>query len=287
MRTAGVRCRYRALLSTAALAHQSLGDGPPLVVLHGLFGSSTNWRSVGRHLAASHTVHLLDMRNHGGSAHAPGMRYPELAADVCAWANEHVGERLTLIGHSMGGKTAMWIALDGLLDLERLCIVDIAPVAYEHPEHGHIIDALYALPLKALRSRADGDRLLAARIPDRQLRQFLLQNLVANSTGGSTDGTPSYRWRIDLGALRDGLDDLLDFPLDDANATVFQDCPVACLRGAQSHYVAPPRDQAFAHHFPGARIESVIGAGHWPHAEQPRAFTAALDLFLGLGDPAS
>lgn len=246
-----------------------------MLVLHGLFGSGTNWRSVGRALGSKYCVYLLDLRNHGGSAHLAGMSYAELGADVHAWILEHIGqpgEPVVLIGHSMGGKAAMWLALEGKLEFARLCIVDIAPVHYHHPEHAPIIDALMNLPLGEITRRSDADRRLGQKIPDAGLRQFLLQNLVSAEAGNG------YTWRINLPALRDGLNDLLDF--EPVTAQAIYRGHTHFIRGAASHYLEPPRDEAVRRCFPNATIASIDGAGHWPHAEQPKAFLSELELWL-------
>jgi len=252
-----------------ALHHQTLGDGPPLLVLHGLFGSGTNWRSIARALADCRRVHLLDLRNHGQSPHAPQMDYATLAGDVAAFLAGHGIERADVIGHSMGGKTAMRLAVDEPDKVSRLLVVDIAP-APSGSDHEPLLDALRALPVASFSRRAEADAALSRSVPEAPLRAFLLQNLKSGAEG--------LHWRIDLDAIRGAMPALLASPLREGETfrgeTLF-------VRGGASQYVREEHLPAIRAHFPHARVETVAGAGHWVHAEQPDAFLAAARRFLG------
>jgi pimeloyl-ACP methyl ester carboxylesterase len=254
--------------ATVALAHQALGSGAPLLVLHGLFGSGTNWRRIARGLEDCRTTHLLDARNHGASPHAADMDYRLLAADVAAFMDAQEIPRADVIGHSMGGKTAMRLALDAPQRVARLMVVDIAPDV-STSDHGALIRALRALPVERFQRRGDADTALAASVPDAGLRAFLLQSLAAGETG--------LRWRLNLEAIERCMPDLLAFDVDDherfEGETLF-------LRGGASDYVREVHRERIRRHFPNAVLRSLEGAGHWLHAERPDEFLALAREFL-------
>ena len=227
-----------------------------LIVLHGLFGSATNWRSIARQLSDQFEVFALDLRNHGASFWADSMDYPDLAADVAGFIEKHGLGAVNIIGHSMGGKTAMTLALNQPELVAKLLVVDIAPVGYEH-SHAPFIDALLALDLDTLSNRSQADEALRDAVPEDGVRLFLLQNLVQQ------DGR--FRWRINFPALREAMPTLVDFPTLD---THFKG-PALFLYGANSDYVLPQHHDAIKRYFPNAQRQSVPGAGHWLHAEQP------------------
>jgi len=251
------------------LQFRALGEGPSLLILHGLFGSGTNWRSIGKQLAANHRVLLVDLRNHGSSPHATGMNYPQLAADVRALMERENIPRAAILGHSMGGKTAMQLALESPERVSHLIPVDIAP-AYSDHDHLPIIAALQALDLGVVRRRADADQALAAAIPDRGLRLFLLQNLIPSKSG--------WRWRLNLAALNAAMPDLLGFPEPDPGA--HYPGPTLFLRGGRSDYLLPEHEARIGALFPAARIDTIPDAAHWVHAEQPALLVAKLREFL-------
>ena len=253
----------------AALECRITGRGPPALVLHGLFGSGGNWRTIARQFETRLECHLIDQRNHGRSPHARGMTYPALAGDVLAYLDAHRIDRAGLIGHSMGGKTAMTLALLVPARVRWLIVADIAP-APSPGDHRPILDALRALPAEALASRTGADAALAPAIPDPALRGFLLQNLVP-------DG-PRLRWRIDLEAIADALPDLTGFPPVAAGAAY--EGPALFLRGARSDYVAAHHEPRIRALFPAAAIATIADAGHWLHAEQPAAVTTRIAEFL-------
>lgn len=240
---------------------------PPLVVAHGLFGSARNWGSVARALATRREVVAVDMRNHGHSPHLPSQTYEEMAGDL-AEVIESLDGRADLLGHSMGGKAAMVLALRRPALVRRLIVADIAPVAYDH-DHGAIIAALRALDLAALHSRAEADRRLAAAIPERVLRGFLLQSLDLHGEGGP-------HWRLNLPVLATATRDLSGWP----EAKARFDGPALFLNGSESRYVRPEHHATIHRLFPAARFATIEGAGHWLHAEKPAEFLAAVSAFL-------
>ena len=250
-----------------SLYYDEYGAGSPLVLLHGLFGSSTNLRNVARSLGNHYRVLVPDARNHGRSPHDSDMTYPAMAQDIADWLNMLGIEQPVLAGHSMGGKTAMMLALTAPQRVASLVVIDIAPVNYSH-SHAALINAMQELDLTTLRSRSDADQALAAGIPDPVLRGFLLQNLVLQ------DG--SLFWRINLAALASHMDDLIGFP--DLAGRSYSG-PVLFIAGKRSDYVLPKYERTIKDYFPNARIE-YIDAGHWVHAEQPAILVELISEFV-------
>jgi esterase len=243
------------------------GAGPVVVLLHGLFGAARNFGQVQRHLGQRQRVLALDLRNHGSSPHAEGMRYATMAADVFETLEAQGALPATLIGHSMGGKVAMHAALARPDAVTRLAVVDIAPVVYP-PRNHPIAAALAAIPLEPGLTRARADAVLAQTVADPAVRAFLLQNLVVG---------PEPGWRIGLAEITAALRDLegWDAPPDAhyAGRTLF-------VAGATSDYIRPDYRPAIRSLFPAARFVSVKQAGHWVHADNPAGFMAVLDAFL-------
>ena len=251
------------------LAYRELGSGRPLIVLHGLLGSGRNWLGVARRLEPSWRCILADQRNHGASPWADDASYSALAADVVALLDRLGIVKATLIGHSMGGKAALATALTAAERVERLIIVDIAPVPYDD-RHEHDLAAMAELDLAKVGRRADADAMLAAAVPDPAMRGFLLQNLEPGDRG--------WAWRVNLDVLRRELPVITGFP--DALCRQTFAGPAAAIRGARSPYLAPERQGALRACLPGVEIATIEDAGHWPHAERPEAFLTALQACL-------
>lgn len=244
------------------------GQGPALVILHGLLGSARNWAGMTRAFAASHHVVALDLPNHGASPWSEAADYPFMADAVAATIAD-LGGRAAVVGHSMGGKVAMMLALTRPELIERVAVVDIAPVSYTHT-FAPYIRAMRSVSLARAARRSDVDQALASHIPDARVRAFLLQNL---------DGDPGhYRWRPNLAVLGAAMPDLLGFP--DPDGLTPYSGPALFISGAQSDYVTPEHTGLIRRLFPAARLERIEGAGHWIHADQPEAFGAALRGFL-------
>lgn len=251
------------------LSHQDIGRGSPVVILHGLFGSKRNWGAIAKRLSADHRVLTLDMRNHGESPWIDGMDYRDMCGDVADFIKRHALGPCTVIGHSMGGKTAMMLALSHPEQVARLVVVDIAPVERE-TGFGAYIDAMAEVPLAACDSRNDVEEHLADVVTNAMVRSFLVQNLVREDTG--------FRWRINLAALDAGMDEIADFPAPDHHQSY--PGPTLFVAGAQSDYIQPHHTADITRLFPSANITHIPGAGHWLHAEAPEVFLRELTAFL-------
>jgi esterase len=251
------------------LAATEHGTGPPVAILHGLFGSGRNWRSIAQQLAARHRVVAFDLRNHGASPWADVMSYCEMVDDLRASLQARGIGRTALVGHSMGGKVAMVAALLHLAEVTRLVVVDIAP-APNPPTLLAYVRAMRAVDLRGVTRRNQVDAQLIGVIPDAAERAFLLQNLLV-AEGGA-------RWRLNLEAIEREFPQIVGFP-ELPPGSVF-DGPTLFIAGARSNYVHTEHQPAMRRLFPRSRIERIEGAGHWVHAEQPRAFLEAIGPFL-------
>jgi pimeloyl-ACP methyl ester carboxylesterase len=251
------------------LAAVEYGAGPPLAILHGLFGSGRNWASMAQRLASHHRVIAIDLRNHGAAPWADTMDYREMAEDVRATLQARGYDRYSLLGHSMGGKVAMTATLEHGAAVERLIVADIAPVAYAVHHLGHV-KAMRGLDLDKVKRRSEADVALAPAIPDAAERAFLLQNLVLQ------DGQAS--WRLNLEAIEREMPRLVGFPAIQAGRTY--DGPVLFVAGDRSDYLRPEHEPVIRRLFPNAEIANIENAGHWLHAEQPSAFLAIVEAFL-------
>lgn len=257
------------LLNHIEHAAQDAETAPPLVVAHGLFGSARNFNSLGRKLATNRRVILLDMPNHGDSPWTDEVSYPAMAADLAETIRRLAGGRAVVMGHSMGGKAAMALALTEPDLLAGIVIADIAPVQYGHTHLG-ILQAMRDADLSGISRRSEGDALMAPALPDPMLRSFILQNLVIE------DGRA--RWRLNVAGLAAGMGRLTAWP-DELNAGRHSG-PALALYGGVSDYVGPAARDAIRHLFPNAEFHAVPGAGHWLHAEKPAEFLAALEGWL-------
>jgi esterase len=250
------------------LSHRDLGGRgqPPIVLLHGLLGSSRNWQTAGRELAAARRVFALDLRNHGLSPHAPDMSYDVMTADVLAWLETQGTGPVEIVGHSMGGKVAMLLACRHPERVARLVVVDIAPKPYSWPERRQEFAAMNELDLATLKSRADAEARLEPRVPGWAERKFLTTNLERTDGGG-------WRWQIDLPAITAALPELERNPLGGGDRFAG---PALFVSGAKSSYVQPEDRPVIEGHFPAVRFEVIAGSGHNPHIEARDAFVRAM-----------
>lgn len=248
------------------LVNGTATDRPPLLIVHGLFGSARNWNVIARRLATDRLVLSVDERNHGDSPWAAPHDYPAMAGDLAEVIAAH-GGRADVIGHSMGGKAAMCLALTQPERVGRLIVADIAPVGYGHTQTP-LIHAMRDLDLAGVSTRGEADRRLALTVPEPEVRAFLLQSLDLKAE--------PPRWKLNLDQLEADMADIIGFPAVDATF----EGPTLFLRGAASGYVRPEMEPRIHALFPAARIECIEGAGHWLHAEKPREFEAAAAAFL-------
>ncbi len=248
------------------------GAGPPLALLHGLFGESRNFATVQRRLAEGRRVIAIDLRNHGASSHAPTMAYPDMAGDVLETLRALGALPCALLGHSMGGKVAMCAALATPESVSRLLVADVAPVAYDHGHiHAPYLAAMAALELHPGLTRAEADAALAPAVPDAATRGFLLMNLKLGAA-------PS--WRLDLPAITRALPELVGWPARDWQA---YDGPTLFVAGGRSDYIQPDYRPSIQALFPAARIVTLKGAGHWLHADDPDGFAGIAEAFIPAG----
>ena len=239
-------------------------DKPTLVIAHGLFGSARNWGVIAKRLSDDRQVVAVDMRNHGASPWHDDHGYPDLADDL----QEVIGDidgPVDLLGHSMGGKAAMVLAVSHPPSLRRLIVADIAPVGYGHTQL-HLIEAMGDLDPQTVSSRAEADAALSRAIEEPGIRAFLLQSLDMKAA----------KWRLNLDALERDMQQILGFPDLDGKF----DGPTLFLTGAESDYVLPDHRPRIKNLFPAARFAKLPGAGHWLHADKPREFEAAIRTFL-------
>ena len=246
--------------------------GKPLLVLHGLFGNLRNWNWHARELAAKFSVYALDLRNHGESPHSTVMDYQVMAEDVLKFIQDQALAEANILGHSMGGKVAMQLALDSPDKVNRLLVADIAPVTYgeERGDHENVFNGLMSVDLSELRSRADAEAVLAFHVDETGVRQFLVSNLVR-------DGQSGYRWRFNLPVLRESYERLREGVF----ASGVFDKPVLFVKGANSNYIMKEDWPMIERIFPKARIKTMMGAGHWLHAEKPQVFSKLARDFFG------
>ena len=241
-------------------------EAPPLVIAHGLYGSGRNWGVIARRLADWRQVVAVDTRNHGESPRADTQSYPDMAGDL-AEVIESLGAPVDLLGHSMGGKAAMQLALTRPDLIRRLVVADIAPVAYSHDQSRHA-RAVAAVDLSLITTRAEVDAALAASVEDPALRAFFLQSLDFR--------LHPPRWRLNLAVLEAEMSKIVGWP---GTQGVFGH-PALFLTGGQSSYVLPEYRETIRTLFPKARFAKIPDAGHWLHAEKPREFEETVRVFL-------
>jgi esterase len=241
---------------------------PTLCMLHGLFGSASNWMGIVKYLQDDFHIIAPDMRNHGRSPHAEGMDYSYMAGDLLELFDHLDIDEANLLGHSMGGKVAMWLALQHPERVVKLVVADIAPVAYSHG-FDRIFDGLCGLWLDKIQRREEADDKLAEWVVDKSVRQYLLQNLVKQPGGWS--------WRFNLGELRKAMSTLTAFP--EPGRRIFAG-DVLFIHGEKSDYVRDNYQEKIGQLFPHYRQRMLHGAGHWLYAEQPQLFAQVVKRFL-------
>lgn len=247
----------------------------PILLVHGLFGQARNLGGLARRLAVGRQVISVDMRNHGDSPHSAEHSYAALAGDLAEIISEY-GGKADVAGHSMGGKSAMALALSHPEMVGRLAVLDIAPVAYTHSQNAYI-DAMEAIDLAAVSRRSQADEQMAKSVPQPGIRAFLLQSLDLKSD--------PPRWKLNLPVLRDQMPVLVGWP-DDLPSAAFGG-PALFIAGADSDYVNDAGRSAIRDYFPQGRLIKIKDAGHWLHADAAEATAEALAMFFKVPQPTS
>ncbi|WP_306640899.1 alpha/beta fold hydrolase [Sanyastnella coralliicola] len=250
------------------LFYRKIGEeGRPLIILHGLFGSGDNWQTLARSYAEDHQVYLVDQRNHGRSPHADEFSYELMADDLAKFVEDHDLTDVDMIGHSMGGKTAMLFASEHSYALNKLIVADMAPKPYPL-HHQKILEALMTADLNSLGTRGAVGKHLEQHIEEEGVRQFLLKNLYWKNKG-------ELAWRFNVPVLNREIGVIVD-------ETDQQICLTDTLfvRGSESNYITDEDQFYLSHYFPNSELETINGAGHWLHAEAPETFLAVTRTFL-------
>lgn len=240
---------------------------PPLLFLHGLLGSSVNWHTIAKAYRTDYRIIIPDLRNHGRSPHDPQHRYDLMVEDLIELLDRLNIASCIPIGHSMGGKAAMFFALKYPQRVKKLVVVDIAPVTYQH-DFSDIYDAMVNLDLNKIKNRADADQALAKTLKNSAIRQFILQNLQLKQK--------KWQWRIDLTILKNATDDIAGFEIENS----LNKLDTLFIRGANSPYVKETYYPKVKQYFPNAQIKTIKGAGHWVYYEQQVAFQTQLNAYL-------
>jgi len=263
-----------------------LGEaGPRICFLHGLFGQGKNWTTIAKALADRARPLLVDLPDHGRSAWTGEFSYSGMAAGVAdLLAREGSGEPYVVVGHSMGGKVAMMLALDHPELVDRLRVVDVSPVEYPGlRDFGRYVEGMRSLDLDHLPDRATADRELVPYVQSATIRSFLLQNLRRNLDGATDGGAPRWQWQMNLQLLGDHLNELGGWPLASAARKVDPyEGPVIWVAGENSNYVRPDFASTMRSLFPRTQLVTIKGASHWVHADRPEVFLATLRRFAGL-----
>lgn len=249
------------------LFFREIGAGSPIIILHGLFGSSDNWLSIAKVLSEKHKVYTIDQRNHGQSPHSEEWNYEVMADDLKQFLQQHQIEQPIIIGHSMGGKVAMQFAVENPELLEKLIVVDIGPKEYS-VHHEVILEGLNSIQLDKLKSRGEADKQLAQFVPDMGTRQFLLKNLARTTEG--------FRWKINLPVIENNIEQI---GTGLQTSDQFEQ-PTLFIRGGNSNYIQDEDQQVLKHHFPYYSLETIKNSGHWVHAEKPKDFLEMVQAFI-------
>jgi len=250
------------------LHFQAHGEGVPLIIAHGFLGSLDNWRTMSTRLAAHCRVYVVDLRNHGQSPHSKIMNYLVMAQDLREFIEEHGLRSPVILGHSMGGKVAMQLALQYPEQVDKLVIVDIAPKSYPSM-HGQLLTALRGLRLQTYKFFGEIDSALTGAIPDPLVRQFLLKNLTRDPNEG-------FRWRIELDAIVENYAELTKAVAAGSPFTK----PACFIRGGRSNFLVEQDYQSIRGYFPRAQFKTIASAGHWVHIDAPDEFYRIVTDFL-------
>lgn len=252
------------------LYYRSMGDGQPLIILHGVFGTSDNLQTFGKQLADKYKVFLVDERNHGASPHSDEFNYEVMAADLLEFIEKHQLKNPIILGHSMGGKVAMFFATRHPELLDKLIVVDIAPRSYP-VHHQQILKALSAVKIDEISSRKEAEEQMEPYIKEFGVRQFLLKNLKR------TDDNKGFAWKLNLPVIKDKIENIGEGLEADQYKV---ERPTLFVKGAKSDYIQEKDEALIYNIFPSANIVTIENAGHWVHAEQPDKLFQEVSKFL-------
>lgn len=250
------------------LNFRTIGEGEPLIILHGVFGSADNWQSQAKAFAGKFKVYLVDLRNHGNSFHSPVFDYHVMSDDVVALMQSEGISKAHVLGHSMGGKVAMYLACRFPHLVTRLIVVDIAPKHYL-PHHQQIFEGLYSVELPTLKSRKEADTQMSTTIKDFGVRQFILKNLHRDKDG-------KFSWKLNLSAIEQNIEKVGEALSENYSYSG----PTLFVGGSKSSYIQPEDQVNIKLHFPDSETVIVEGAGHWVHAEKPAELITFVQQFL-------
>lgn len=245
------------------------GKGVPLIIIHGLFGMSDNWNTLGKRFAEKFNVHIVDLRNHGRSFNSNDFSYDHMAEDIEKYINSLNLDNPIIIGHSLGGKVGMNLAFRNNIKFHKLIVVDIAPKKYSVDFHKNILEFLSSISIKEFSSRVQIDELLSSKIKDFSVRQFLMKNLYR-------DTKKEFNWRFNINVLKEKLDNIsgVDFLGKKINI------PTLFLSGERSNYINEDDKQLISNYFDNYQIYTIANSGHWIHAEQPELFYNSVTRFI-------
>lgn len=252
-----------------AIGHQVIGQGAPLIAIHGLFGTSDNLKQIAKALSDQFKVYLIDAPAHGESSTPEPLTLTNMAQQVLAFADQHGLDTFSLLGHSLGGKIAMELALNANERVDRLIVADIAPVQYTH-RHDHIIKGLNSVPLASLSNRQQANEILSQYIEEDGVRGFLLKSLARETAPSS-----GWKWRFDLNALEQNYDNLIA-----GNSALTYPGRTLFIVGGNSNYVLPEHKPEIVARFNQINVKVIQNAGHWLHAEKATAFIKICQDFL-------
>ena len=264
------------------LFYRSFGEGPPLIIIHGLYGASDNWLSIGKKLADEYEVYLVDQRNHGRSPHAAVHTYDAMRDDLIEFMDRLGLTKATLIGHSMGGKTAMHLAVSNPDRVNALIVLDMSPFTCEPGRHSSqyslhtgIISGMLNVDFNRVKKREDVDEQLASSIQSPRIRHFLMKNVLRDKDG-------RYRWRLNIEAISDEMDSIFAGIELSGSGTGqgISGFPVLFIRGERSDYISDDCILEIRQFFPAAEFATIPGAGHWLHVEKPELLVRTIRYFL-------
>ena len=245
------------------------GKGAPLVIIHGLFGMSDNWNTLGKRFAEKFNVHIVDLRNHGRSFHSNDFSYDLMAEDIEKYIYSLNLDNPIIIGHSFGGKVGMNLAFRNNIKFRKLIVIDIAPKKYSVDFHKNILEFLSSISIKEFSSRVQIGELLSSEIKDFSVRQFLMKNLYR-------DTKKEFNWRFNILVLKEKLDNISGVDFLDKKINI----PTLFLSGERSNYINEDDKQLISNYFDNYQIYTIENSGHWIHAEQPELFYNSVMSFI-------